>query len=50
VRNIEVKNGRNEEFPEEDWNPDISGNDYLKRHEAYSSFKKVVTGGDRRVL
>jgi hypothetical protein len=43
VRNISIKNGRNEVFPAEDWNLDIANNQYLKMYDAYTSLKRVMS-------
>jgi len=44
VKNIYVKNGRNEVFPKENRRLDIAENDYFKMYEDYTAFKRITCG------
>lgn len=46
VRNISIKNGRNEVFPKENWNLDIENNIYDKMYVSYKDFRNSRTKFD----
>ena len=44
IKNVYLKNGRNEVFPRENYNLDMTKDDYLKLYEAYTAYKRVTEG------